>query len=75
MENASESIFYIATQAEFDEMDDDEVQAILRNHHIVITGRDRPKFGFDKKGLSSLGFLSKAVTVQGQLYYDICDGC
>jgi hypothetical protein len=75
MENASESIFYIAMQAEFDEMDDNEVQAILRNHHIVITERDQPKFGFDKKDLSSLGFLSKVVTIQGQLYYNICDGC
>ena len=49
-----------------DSWSDEEVQAIFKIQHIVISDQFVPSMAFDENGLRSLAELNKPVTIHGQ---------
>ena len=37
------------TEATFNEMDDQDIQALLKTHHIVVTEQDKPKYSLPEE--------------------------
>jgi hypothetical protein len=60
-----ESTFRILSKQELKNKNDQEIQAIFRQKHVVIHDQFEPTLAFDKKGLKMLGDLYKSVTIHG----------
>jgi hypothetical protein len=62
------SAFFVTTEAEFQKLKGDQIQAIFRDRHIVIPGPPPDDFHFDHQGLAALGSLTASRQIQGMLY-------
>lgn len=60
-----ESVFKVISKAEFDEMEQSHVQEILREQHIVVTGKRHQKQSF-KEALLDIAPLSWVTGIQGE---------
>jgi hypothetical protein len=65
----SRSMFHIITLQDFNQMSDQEVQALHTHSHILITGYPQESFGFDEKGMATLAAPSRVFTIQGVFSY------
>jgi hypothetical protein len=63
-----ESIFQVMDNDKFQELQDTEVQAIWGKKHMVITGLDKPFYGFDTEGLMTITFPSRVFPIQGPVH-------
>lgn len=59
------SAFIVMTEAEFKERSVEDIQAIYRHKHILVTEMSTSTLKFDGKGLSSLTALSAVTDIQG----------
>jgi hypothetical protein len=50
----------------FRRLTDQGVQDILKTRHIVVTGRQRPPYGFDADGLETLTGLELPIPIYGE---------
>lgn len=66
-----ESIFQVIAYNKFQEMEGEEMQAIWKKKQMVITGLDKPSYGFDREGMMTLTYLSRIFTIQGMSTHDL----
>jgi hypothetical protein len=66
-----ESIFQVITYDKFREMEGDEMQAIWKKKQMVITGLEKPSYGFDREGMMTLTYPSRIFTIQGMSTHDL----
>lgn len=64
----SRSNFRILTVQEFEQMEDEELQAMHANHHLLVTGYPQAPYGFDAKGLAMLAPPSRVFIIHGVSY-------
>jgi hypothetical protein len=50
---------------EYQSHSDTVIMEKLRHRHILVTGDPKPTYSFNKKGLSKLAPLDKAITIHG----------
>jgi hypothetical protein len=48
-----------------------QIQGVFRHRHILVSDVPTEKMEFDLEGLSSLGSLSRPVSIQGNINQDI----
>lgn len=66
LSDPSTSVFRIVSEDEFKAMSDTMIQDILRQQHIVVTGRKRSEYSFDLDGLETLAALDKPIIIHGK---------
>lgn len=60
------SAFKIISGPEFDRLDDQTVQNILRQQHIVVFDHEKPQCKFDLEGLETLAPLNRKIIIHGK---------
>lgn len=65
----SKSDFCILSNADYESKSDKEIQDLLRQKHIVVTGIPfRPRMKFDEDGLETLKALDATIDIQGNVF-------
>jgi hypothetical protein len=59
------SMFRIMTVEEFKKMSYMEMQDLHVDYHLLVTGYPEAPFGFDMKGIATLGSSSSVIIIQG----------
>jgi len=60
------SVFKVMTEEEYQSSSIKTIQTHLRTKHLIVTNRNKPRYGFDESGLRTLrSNMNDAFTVQG----------
>lgn len=62
------SAFCVLTEAEFERKSVEEIQAIFRHKHILVTDMRSEALKFDSRGLSTLTSLSTVTDIHGKVF-------
>jgi hypothetical protein len=63
----SESVFRILSNADYESKSPQEIQDLLRQKHIIVTGIPSHPMKFDEDGLETLKALDATIDIQGNI--------